>query len=176
MVHKDHVRLIEQGIVKNGGGVWADFGSGDGAFTLALRDIAGSGVQIYSIDEQKGRLSVQKGQFELMFPQTKITYLDADFTGPLDLPPLDGLVVANAIHFFQDHVGMIRKLASYLKPGGSFIIVEYNADQGNQWVPYPFTYEQFKQFALEAGLKNPQLLSTIKSGMLDEIYAAKAEK
>lgn len=175
MVHKDHVGLIEKGIVRNGGGIWADFGSGDGAFTLALRDIAGPDVHIYSIDQQESRLSNQKEQFDAMFPQSHIDFLSSDFTKPLDLPPLDGIIAANSIHFFQQHVEVIKKLASYLKPGGSFVIVEYNADKGNMYVPYPFTYEQFAEFAKEAGLKNPQLLSKVPSGMLDEMYAAKAE-
>lgn len=176
MVHVDHVRLIEKGIMRNGGGVWADFGSGDGAFTLALRDIAGPDTHIYSIDQQRNRLDIQKREFDRMFPRSHIEFIAADFSKPLDLPPLDGIIAANAIHFFKDRVEIMKKMASYLKPGGSFIIVEYNADQGNQWVPYPFTDEQFKQFAREAGLKNPQLLTTTPSGFLDEMYSAKAER
>jgi len=176
MVHKDHVRLIEKGISKNGGGVWADFGSGDGAFTLALRDIAGPDVQIFSLDQEKSRLSVQKKEFDQMFPHSHIEYIAADFTGHLDLPPLDGLIAANSIHFFKERTEVIRKLATYLKPRGTFIIVEYNADQGNMWVPHPFTYPQFADFANQAGLKNPQLLATTPSSFLDEIYSAKAVK
>jgi len=38
MDHKDHVNLLRNGIT-NAGGVWADFGSGQGAFTLALAEL-----------------------------------------------------------------------------------------------------------------------------------------
>ena len=37
MDHTDHVNLIRAGV--STGGVWADFGSGGGAFTLALADV-----------------------------------------------------------------------------------------------------------------------------------------
>ena len=43
MNHEDHVRLLRKGIVEPGG-VWADFGSGAGAFTLALADLLGTEV------------------------------------------------------------------------------------------------------------------------------------
>ena len=35
MNHTDHVQLIEAGLERHSGGVWADFGAGSGAFTLA---------------------------------------------------------------------------------------------------------------------------------------------
>lgn len=176
MVHEDHVRLIERGIVTNSGGVWADFGSGTGAFTLALRDIAGPDVEIYSIDTNGQSLKLQQEEFEEMFPDTNIHFLQKDFTDDLDLPPLDGLIAANSIHFHKNTVEVVRHLASYLKPDGKFIVVEYNADSGNRWVPYPFSYTRFEKIAIEAGLKNPHLLATIPSGFLNEIYAAKAIK
>ena len=40
MIHSDHVRLLRDG-VPQAGGVWADIGSGGGAFTLALADLLG---------------------------------------------------------------------------------------------------------------------------------------
>ena len=40
MNHDDHVALLRGGIDQPGG-VWADVGSGTGAFTLALADLIG---------------------------------------------------------------------------------------------------------------------------------------
>ncbi|TMD25838.1 MAG: class I SAM-dependent methyltransferase, partial [Chloroflexi bacterium] len=53
MNHEDHVRLLRKGIVEPGG-VWADFGSGAGAFTLALADLLGTEGSIYSVDKDRG--------------------------------------------------------------------------------------------------------------------------
>ena len=49
MDHRDHVRLIARGVPP--GGAWADLGAGEGAFTLALRDVAGPDVVIYAVDK-----------------------------------------------------------------------------------------------------------------------------
>ncbi len=50
MIHEDHVNLLRKGILEPGG-VWADLGSGAGAFTLALADLIGSTGEIYSVDK-----------------------------------------------------------------------------------------------------------------------------
>ncbi len=63
MQHSDHINLIKKAISKTGG-VWADLGSGEGAFTLGLRDLAGPNIEIYSVDKDKKRLKQQKGRFD----------------------------------------------------------------------------------------------------------------
>src|SRR5579863_6185040 len=99
MTHDDHVRLLRDGIPASAGGVWADLGSGWGAFTLALADLLGSGGRIYSVDRDSGALREQEQAMRERFPDRSVTYLAADFTRPLDLPPLDGIVMANSLHF-----------------------------------------------------------------------------
>ena len=42
------------------GGTWADFGSGTGAFTLALADLIGPQGSIYSVDKDRGSLREQR--------------------------------------------------------------------------------------------------------------------
>ncbi len=42
MNHRDHINLIRNGIAGQGN-VWAELGSGDGAFTLALAELLGPG-------------------------------------------------------------------------------------------------------------------------------------
>ena len=88
------------------------------------------------------------------FPGVELTTLVADFTTELALPPLDGLVAANSLHFVprDRQVAVIRSLATHLRPGAPFIVVEYDADRGNPWVPHPFTATTFARLAAEAGL------------------------
>jgi SAM-dependent methyltransferase len=172
MNHEDHVALIEAGIARNQGGVWADFGAGSGAFTLALRDLAGPDVEIVAVDADRSALRSLSGAMERWFPGTRLRTVVADFTEPLDLPPLDGIVAANAIHFVRDQRSLLRGWRSYLNPNGTLIVVEYDADAGNRWVPYPVSFDSLPKLATVAGFGEPVLLGARPSRFLGRIYAA----
>src|SRR5688572_2099936 len=121
MDHRDHVELLRRG-VPAGGGTWADVGSGSGAFTLALADLLGPGATIVSVDRDAGALREQAGAMRSRFPDTHLVQHAADFTGAVPLPPdLDGLVIANALHFVPraEQAGVLRALAAHLRPGGT---------------------------------------------------------
>src|SRR5512137_632868 len=104
MNHDDHVFLLRGGIPAPGG-VWADLGSGWGAFTLALADLLGPTGQIYSVDKDPGALREQEQAMRARFPDVAVRTYVADFTRRLDLPALDGIVLANALHFVTDRHG-----------------------------------------------------------------------
>ena len=171
MDHQDHVNLLRAGVTRPGG-VWADFGSGDGAFTLALAELIGSTGQIYSLDKSKGKLGRQERAMQERFPDVVQIYLQADFTKKVELPALDGLVMANSLHFIRNKEPVVRLLHSYLKPDGRFILVEYNSDRGNPWVPHPLSFDTWTGLARKAGFERTELLATVPSRFLGEIYAA----
>ena len=85
MNHDDHVALLRGGI-ETIGGAWADFGSGTGAFTLALADLIGPTGVIYSIDQDRFALAQQERALRDRFPNTIVHTRLADFTRPIDLP------------------------------------------------------------------------------------------
>ena len=99
-------------------------------------------------------------------------YITADFTRPLPLPPLDGVVMANSLHFQRQKDAVIQMVRGYLRPGGRLLLVEYNADKGNPWVPYPLSYPTWSALAQRSGFAGTRLLATIPSRFLGEIYAA----
>jgi len=171
MNHNDHVHLLQKGI-PGPGGVWADLGSGSGAFTLALADLIGATGHIYSVDKDRGALREQERAMRSRFPGITVHYLTADFTQRLDLPPLDGIVMANSLHYVRKKDPVLQLVRSYLKPGGRLIIVEYNADRGNTWVPYPFSYHTWEVLARQNGFSGTQLLATVPSRFFGEIYSA----
>jgi ubiquinone/menaquinone biosynthesis C-methylase UbiE len=171
MDHQDHVNLLRTGVT-GPGGVWADFGSGDGAFTLALAELIGPTGQIYSLDKHKGKLRRQEQAMQERFPDVVQIYLQTDFTKKAELPALDGLVMANSLHFIRNKERVVRLLRSYLKPGGRFLLVEYNTDRGNPWVPHPLSFVTWVGLARQAGFERTELLSTVPSRFLGEIYAA----
>jgi ubiquinone/menaquinone biosynthesis C-methylase UbiE len=171
MNHTDHVQLLQNGI-KAKGGVWADLGSGTGAFTLALAELLGSGTVIYSVDRDGRALREQQKAMRQRFPGVTVHYLTADFARPLDLPALDGVVMANSLHFIRDKAPVLKQVRSYLKPGGRLLLVEYNTDQGNTWVPHPLSYPTWAALAGSSGFTETRLLMTRPSRFLGEIYSA----
>ena len=173
MDHRDHVALIRGG-VPAAGGTWADIGAGEGAFTLALADVLGPGARIIAIDRDAGALVANAEAMAQHFPATQLTTLVADLERPLDLPDLDGLVAANSIHFVPRarQVAAIRSLAAHLQPGAPFIVVEYDADRGNPWVPHPFSISGWERLAAEAGLEGTTEIGRVPSRFLGGIYGA----
>jgi ubiquinone/menaquinone biosynthesis C-methylase UbiE len=171
MNHNDHVNLLQKGIPEKGGN-WADLGSGSGAFTLALADLIGPSGKIYTIDKDKRALKEQEKAMRSNFPNTTVEYITADFTLPLALPKLDGMVMANSLHYVRHKDPLLQLIRDYLRPDGRFILVEYNTDRGNMWVPYPLTYRTWETLARQNGFTNTQLLSTVPSRYFGEIYSA----
>jgi ubiquinone/menaquinone biosynthesis C-methylase UbiE len=152
--------------------VWADLGAGSGAFTLALAELLGAGATIHAVDRDRGALSALSAAMHSQFAATTLTTHVADFTQPLDMPPLDGIVMANSLHFVRDKQPVIASLRTLLKTEGRLIVVEYDSDKGNQWVPYPFTYPMWQRLASEAGFAHSTLLATHPSSWMRQFYSA----
>ena len=174
MDHTDHVNLLKPADLPRGG-IWADFGAGSGAFTLALSDLIGLGAEIYAIDKDRAGLGrLERSHREHFGTSQNLHLVRADFTGPLSLPPLDGIVMANSLHYFKDQIKLLRHVQSFLKLNGALLLVEYNADSGNLWVPYPLSFETYCGLAPRAGFSEPRLLATVPSRFLREFYSAVA--
>jgi ubiquinone/menaquinone biosynthesis C-methylase UbiE len=171
MDHTDHVNLLRAGVGAPGG-VWADFGAGSGAFTLALADLLGPTGEIIAIDRDAGRLRINERAMRERFPQTSVRYVVGDFGEPLELPALNGIVIANALHFATDQSHVVALLHRCLSPGAPILIVEYNIERGNSAVPYPVPFSRWQALAGEAGLGETKLLATRPSRFLREIYSA----
>ena len=159
------VALIRDGVGEPGGR-WADLGAGEGAFTLALADLLGPSAHIVAVDKDARALRAIGHGIE-----TRV----ADFTKPLDLHGLDGIVMANSLHYLRDKQPVLERVHGMLRAGGRLIIVEYGADRGNPWVPYPFTYERWEKIAARAGFRNTRLLKTVPSRWLGSMYSASSE-
>jgi ubiquinone/menaquinone biosynthesis C-methylase UbiE len=171
MDHGDHVQLLRGGM-PGPGGVWADLGSGMGAFTLALADLIGPEGEIYSVDKDRGALRTQERVLRARFPAVIVHHLAADFSRRLEVPALDGVVMANSLHFQRDKEPVLRLVGGYLRPGGRLILVEYDTDRGNMWVPYPLSYPTWEALARHSGFADTRLLVTRPSRFLGQIYSA----
>jgi SAM-dependent methyltransferase len=107
-----------------------------------------------------------------LFPDIKVHYLTADFSKSLDIPPLDGIVMANALHYQKQKEPLLLSIKNLLKPGGRFVLVEYNVDRGNLWVPYPLSFQTWEALAQRCGFSNTRLLAKVSSRFLKEFYSA----
>ena len=175
MDHADHVALIRGGVpAPTPESVWADIGAGEGAFTLAVADVLGPGARIIAIDRDAGALRRNAGAVASRFPGTGLTTVVADLEGRLEVPALDGLVAANSLHYVprDRQVATIRSLADHLRPDAPFILVEYDADRGNPWVPHPLSIRAWKRIAAEGGLQGTTEIGRVPSRFLGAIYAA----
>src|SRR5574339_80525 len=172
MNHTDHVNLLKPADLQQGG-TWADFGAGSGAFTMALRELIGPHAEVYAVDkDRRGFNELEKAHREKFATAQNVHTVRADFTGALSLPPLDGIVMANSLHYYKDKEKILRHVRSFLKMNGVLLLVEYNVDSGNVWVPYPLSFETFRALAVRTGFSEPKLLATIPSRFLLEFYSA----
>ena len=176
MDHDDHVKLLRPADLTPGAS-WADLGAGSGAFTFALRELLGLSAEIYAVDSDRGRLTELERMHRARFGASEHLHLiSADFTHALELMLLDGVLMANSLHFFRDKEKVLRHVSSFLKPEGALLLVEYNVDRGNPWVPHPLSFETFCKLAPRASLSEPRLLSKHPSSFLHEFYSAIAYK
>ena len=172
MRHADHVRLLAGGVRQNEGGSWADLGAGAGAFTLALADLIGPHSVIHAVDRDPGALAELRSSFVSAVPQAEVRTHVADFTRRLDLADLDGIVMANSLHFVDDKLPVLALVRGYVRSGGKLLLVEYDSDRGNPWVPHPMTFETWRSLAAEVGLIETRRLATVPSRFLRQIYSA----
>jgi ubiquinone/menaquinone biosynthesis C-methylase UbiE len=176
MNHSDHVALLRPANLHSGG-TWADLGAGSGAFTLALRELVGVESAIYAVDRERPRLGELERAWRQRFGDTTgLNLLEADFTRALHLPALDGVLMANSLHFYRDKQSVLTHVGTFLKPKCMLLLVEYNVDAGNLWVPYPLSFKTYQALAVQAGFSAPRLLSMHPSSFLRGFYAAEAYK
>lgn len=171
MNHADHVALIAEGI-RGAGRRWLELGCGDGAFTLALADVLGPGGEIVAIDRDPAALRAMTERVTGRLPTTKLQPVRADFTEGIPAGPFDGVLAANSLHFVRDRGPVLAAISAALRTGGRLVLVEYDADEGNPWVPYPFSFETWRRDAPAAGFETPSLVHRVPSRFLGAIYGA----
>jgi SAM-dependent methyltransferase len=171
MDHLDHVALIRAG-VEGAGPRWLELGAGDGEFTLALADVIGNGGEIVAVDRDRRALGDLERRVGARFPATHLTSRVLDFTRELPAGPFDGVLAANSLHFVADLAPILAAIGASLSPDGHIVLVEYDADHGNPYVPYPISFRRWSALAVAAGFTQPRLLHRVPSRFLGSIYGA----
>ena len=170
MDHADHVRLLREGVTR--GGTWADLGAGTGAFTLALAELVGPSGEVVAVDRDRGAL--RELEREVRPGGAAVRTLGADFTKPLALDSLDGIVMANSLHFVRDKLPVLALVHTMLKPSGRLLLVEYDTDNGNPYVPHPLSFETWRALADASGFASTRKLASVPSRFLGRIFSAES--
>ncbi len=168
MKNEEAIELIRGGI--EAGEEWADLGAGTGTFTRALAELVGRDGSVWAVD--RDARAVRDLEAMDLPPGVALRVIQADFTGELLLPKLDGILMANALHFVHDQKAVLRRVAGYLRPGGRLVVVEYDRKRGNRWVPYPVPFERFRTLAASDGFMAPREIGRRRSSYQGEMYAA----
>jgi ubiquinone/menaquinone biosynthesis C-methylase UbiE len=148
MILKDAIELIEHDWINDVDGpqTWADLGCGEGLFSQALAHLLEPGSHIYAVDKTK---PASIPSYNNVLIESRIYDFIKD---GLVFPPLDGILMANSLHYVSDKKTLLNKLKLLLKPAAGFIIVEYDTDTPIQnWVPYPLSFQSLQNLFRQAG-------------------------
>jgi SAM-dependent methyltransferase len=180
MNHLEAVDLI-QDVIPNHHGTWADLGAGSGTFTRALAELIGPRGTIYAVERDAQALETL--QDLALWPRegARVIPVQADFTKPFEFPglgekSLDGILLANALHFVRDAEEVLERLVARLHIGGRVALVEYDGRKPNRWVPYPISMERWDRLAATAGLSQPIVATTRPSAYGGALYASAADR
>lgn len=140
--------------------VWADLGAGAGLFSRALSALLPEKSIIHAVDK-----NYKTGQQIASEKESNsIVLLKKDFTAhDAGIPRCDGLLMANSLHFVENKLSFLRQIRSSLLPGGRIIVVEYDTDVANRWVPFPISCKNLQQLITSNGLGSLQKLAETNS-------------
>jgi len=178
----DAVEMIRDAVGVSGG-VWADLGAGTGTFTRALTEVLGAGSTVYAVDGDARAVRALRELSSSSSGDVLVTAVHADFTRPLELPglergraQLDGILLANALHFVRDAERVLSGLVTQLRPEGRVVVVEYDRRAASQWVPYPISASRWPRLAESAGLTEPTITATRPSSYAGILYTGVATR
>ena len=158
MTIEQAIRLINcTGISVTNPTAWADLGAGTGIFTKALASLIAPGSKILAVDADSSALR------QINLPETvRLRREVQDFT-KIELEPasLDGLLMANSLHFVKDKQSFLKRTSGFLVDQGTILIVEYDMTKSNPWVPYPVSFDELgKIFISTLGLRIRKIAET----------------
>lgn len=133
---KDAETLIQKAFDEEGGiERWADLGSGGGIFTYSLANFLKAGSTVYAVDKEMPVLiSTNNVNIQCIRAEMETIIFHNN--------ELDGILMANSFHYVKDKNSLIQRLRTFLKSDGRFLIVEYDTDKANRWVPFPITFQE----------------------------------
>jgi len=122
--------------------LWLDLGCGTGLFTSALTSNLPVGSKVIAVDKDKNALRKIPAMQNDVIIQTMVADFESD---TFEVNDVDGILMANSLHYVKDKETFLKKLVLSMRANGIFVIVEYDMEPGNKWVPYPLTIHAAKE-------------------------------
>ncbi|MGI9181240.1 MAG: class I SAM-dependent methyltransferase [Longimicrobiaceae bacterium] len=176
-------KLIRGAVVERAGS-WADLGAGEGTFTRALAGLLGAEGRLYAIDRDPAamralsrwadRQNAADASAEAEVIPVAGGFLELDAIPALEGVTLDGVLLANALHFAAEPARLLAGIARLVRPGGRLVVVEYDRRPASRWVPYPVSQERLRELLPTAGFTAPAVVGTRPSLYSGMLYAAVA--
>jgi trans-aconitate methyltransferase len=136
---------------------WMELGSGKGLFTAALSQVVPSGSTILAIDKS----SPEFGDYAFN-AAVEIEQIELDFIKARLPQGFDGVLMANSLHFVENKKTFFQSLRHSMSRHATLIIVEYDTNHGNQWVPYPVSFETLK-YEFQADFQKIEKIGHVQS-------------
>ena len=141
-----------------------------GTFTTALAGLLAPGSTIDAGDLDQRALE----RIPERDDGVEVRKIVGDIESPsLRLPSVDGILMANTLHFIREQHLFLKRLLSLTD---RFLIVEYERSKPTPWGPYPVSFERLRELSSEAGLKRIEKLATRASRFGGTLYSALAER
>ena len=158
--------LLEQNRIQS----WCDLGCGTGTFTKALAQSLDSGSTILAVDMDSTALKAIPGRGSWSRNPKGVRRSEEPWSAPWTV---DGILMANSLHFIQDQHLLIKKL---LPLTNCFFNCGVRALKTKPLGTYPVGFEKLRQLFNESGVQRVEKLLTQGSRLGGTIYSAFAQQ
>jgi SAM-dependent methyltransferase len=161
------IHLIQHSITKEKS-AYADLGCGNGLFTKALAQLLAPQSTIYAVDKNQTALNSFSVNSNIQLQKINIDFVNDEFP----FKNLSGILMANSLHYVKDKNAFLLKAKASLAHDGYFIIVEYDTEKANRWVPYPVSFLSLHSLFENINFHSVQKLQTYPSRYWQSMYSA----
>jgi SAM-dependent methyltransferase len=147
--------LADSGVEALGPTTWADLGCGDGTFTLGLAALLAAGSTIHAMDLHRSALRKIPAAHNAVAIRTHL----GDFTTVTwPFAALNGILMANSLHYVDDQAAFIRACEPHMTSQRRFLIVEYDTNEASRWLPYPVSRSRLTNLFASASYSSIRVL------------------
>ena len=156
MTLQEGIALIKTDKIDSGKkATWADLGCGSGLFTNALASLLEDESTIYAVDKNISSFDKNPSIKNVLIKPVELNFERAS----LPFNNLDGILMANSLHYVKNKKDFFEKIKTYFKENGCFLIVEYDMETSSHWVPYPINFLSLKKLFHDVGFSFVEKIS-----------------